>query len=133
VGRIEPGLPGDARTNPALIADKFGDNVGDCAGVAADLFETYAVTTVATMLLAQIFVTGEAQASAMLLPLAIGGVCILGSIIGTYFVRLGSSQNIMGALYKGLIAAAPISAVPIAAVFAFVIGFCGALPGRCDR
>src|SRR5262249_47540494 len=127
VGRIEPGLPGDARTNPALIADKFGDNVGDCAGVAADLFETYAVTTVATMLLAQIFVTGEAQATAMLLPLAIGAVCIVGSIIGTYFVRLGSSQNIMGALYKGLLSAAVISAVLISLLIAWMIGFAGQL------
>jgi K(+)-stimulated pyrophosphate-energized sodium pump len=123
VGKIEAGIPEDDPRNPAVIADNVGDNVGDCAGMAADLFETYAVTIVATMLLAQIFVTGDLQGTMMLLPLAIGGVCILGSIVGTFFVRLGTSRNIMGALYKGLLVSAAISAVLIAGLFAVAIGF----------
>jgi K(+)-stimulated pyrophosphate-energized sodium pump len=123
VGKIEAGIPEDDPRNPAVIADNVGDNVGDCAGMAADLFETYAVTIVATMLLAQIFVTGEMQGTMMLLPLAIGGVCILGTIVGTFFVRLGASQNIMGALYKGLLVSAGVSAVLIAGLFAVTIGF----------
>ena len=104
VGKVEAGIPEDDPRNAATIADNVGDNVGDCAGMAADLFETYAVTTVATMVLAAIFFRGtEAVSNMMLVPLAICGVCIVTSIIGTFGVRLGKSNNIMGALYQGLI------------------------------
>ncbi|MBL4597033.1 MAG: sodium-translocating pyrophosphatase [Robiginitomaculum sp.] len=109
VGKIEAGIPEDDPRNPATIADNVGDNVGDCAGMAADLFETYAVTIVATMVLASIYFTGELQSAMMLLPLAIAGVCIITSIIGTFFVRLGKGNNVMGALYKGLIATGVLS------------------------
>ena len=102
VGKVEAGIPEDDPRNAATIADNVGDNVGDCAGMAADLFETYSVTLVATMVLASIFFTGEDATTMMLLPLAIGGICIFASIIGTYFVRLGKDNNVMGALYKGL-------------------------------
>jgi K(+)-stimulated pyrophosphate-energized sodium pump len=103
VGKVEAGIPEDDPRNAATIADNVGDNVGDCAGMAADLFETYAVTTVATMVLASILFTGGDAVAMMMLPLAICGICIFTSIIGTFFVRLGKKQNIMGALYQGLI------------------------------
>ena len=110
VGKVEAGIPEDDPRNAATIADNVGDNVGDCAGMAADLFETYAVTTVATMVLAAIFFRGQpVVGDMMLLPLAICGVCILTSIIGTFFVRLGKSNNIMGALYQGLIVTGVLS------------------------
>ncbi|MCY4397679.1 MAG: sodium-translocating pyrophosphatase [Rhodospirillaceae bacterium] len=119
VGKVEAGIPEDDPRNPAVIADNVGDNVGDCAGMAADLFETYAVTIVATMVLALIFGMPEG----LIYPLAIGGVCIITSIIGTYFVRLGASNNIMGALYKGFIAASVLSLAGIAVVTELVVGF----------
>src|SRR6188768_1163867 len=125
VGKVEAGIPEDDPRNPATI----GDNVGDCAGMAADLFETYAVTAVATMVLAAIFFATSPQLVPMMtLPLAIGGVCILTSIAGTFFVKLGASQSIMGALYKGLIATGVLSLVGVAGVIYWLIGF-GPLEG----
>ncbi|MEI6439838.1 MAG: sodium-translocating pyrophosphatase, partial [Alphaproteobacteria bacterium] len=110
VGKVEAGIPEDDPRNAATIADNVGDNVGDCAGMAADLFETYAVTTVATMVLAAIFFRGnEIVSNMMVLPLAICAICIVTSIIGTFAVRLGKSQNIMGALYQGLIVTGVLS------------------------
>jgi K(+)-stimulated pyrophosphate-energized sodium pump len=124
VGKIEAGIPEDDPRNPAVIADNVGDNVGDCAGMAADLFETYAVTVVATMLLAAIFATVPAQQEIlMLFPLAIGAACIIGSVVGTFFVRLGKSENIMGALYRGFVVSALVSAVLIALLTGWLIGF----------
>ncbi len=114
VGKVEAGIPEDDPRNAATIADNVGDNVGDCAGMAADLFETYAVTTVATMVLAAIFFRDQPYVETMmLLPLAICGICVVTSIIGSFFVRLGKSQNIMGALYQGLIVTGILSAIAV--------------------
>ena len=121
VGKVEAGIPEDDPRNPAVIADNVGDNVGDCAGMAADLFETYAVTIVATMVLSSIFFHGDINM--MVYPLTIGGACILTSIIGTFFVKLGNSKNVMNALYKGFIATAVLSLVILYPVTDYVIGF----------
>ena len=121
VGKIEAGIPEDDPRNPAVIADNVGDNVGDCAGMAADLFETYAVTIVATMVLSSIFFQGNANM--MVYPLAIGGGCILTSILGTYFVKLGKSKNIMNALYKGFVVTAISSLLILIPITDYVIGF----------
>ncbi len=124
VGKVEAGIPEDDPRNPATIADNVGDNVGDCAGMAADLFETYAVTVVATMVLAAIFFAGQANLDTMMMyPLAIGAACIVTSIVGTFFVKLGQNESIMGALYKGLIVTGVLSAVAIALVTWQMIGF----------
>jgi K(+)-stimulated pyrophosphate-energized sodium pump len=114
VGKVEAGIPEDDPRNPATIADNVGDNVGDCAGMAADLFETYAVTVVATMVLAVIYFTGQPVVlNLMLYPLAVCAVGVVASIIGTFFVRLGANQSIMGALYKGFIATGVISVIAL--------------------
>jgi len=120
VGKVEAGIPEDDPRNPAVIADNVGDNVGDCAGMAADLFETYAVTIVATMVLSSIFF--PLDYNLMIYPLAIGGSCILTSIIGTWFVRLGKSKNIMGALYKGFIVTAITSLLILYPVTSSIVG-----------
>ena len=121
VGKVEAGIPEDDPRNPATIADNVGDNVGDCAGMAADLFETYAVTVVATMVLASIFFVGDPIM--MLYPMAICGSCVITSIIGTYFVKLGKNNSIMGALYKGFIATSILSLIILYFVTDYVVGF----------
>jgi len=120
VGKVEAGIPEDDPRNPAVIADNVGDNVGDCAGMAADLFETYAVTIVATMVLSSIFFIDDLNM--MLYPLTIGAACIITSILGTFFVRLGPKKNIMGALYKGFIATAILSVLILYPITSKIIG-----------
>ena len=120
VGKVEAGIPEDDPRNPAVIADNVGDNVGDCAGMAADLFETYAVTIVATMVLSSIFFQGDM--SMMIYPLTIGGACILTSILGTFFVKLGRSKNVMNALYKGFVVSAVSSLIILYPVTDYVLG-----------
>jgi K(+)-stimulated pyrophosphate-energized sodium pump len=123
VGKIEAGIPEDDPRNPATIADNVGDNVGDCAGMAADLFETYAVTIVATMVLAAIFFAGTDKVSVMqIYPLMIGGICVLTSIIGTFFVKLGASGSIMGALYRGVIVTSVLSLIALYPITSMMIG-----------
>ena len=123
VGKVEAGIPEDDPRNPATIADNVGDNVGDCAGMAADLFETYAVTVVATMVLGSILLSSDLAVEGMIYPLAIAGICILTSIGGMFFVKLGANNSIMGALYKGFIASALFSVVGLALVTWAVLGF----------
>jgi K(+)-stimulated pyrophosphate-energized sodium pump len=124
VGKVEAGIPEDDPRNPAVIADNVGDNVGDCAGMAADLFETYAVTVVATMVLSAIFFGGQPILnSVMLYPLLICGACILTSVVGAYFVKLGDNGSIMGALYKGLIATGILSIGGLAFATQMTIGW----------
>ena len=123
VGKVEAGIPEDDPRNPAVIADNVGDNVGDCAGMAADLFETYVVTIGATMVLALLYLSNNPNLEQMLIyPMAIGGVCLIASIIATFFVRLGSSNNIMGALYKGFFASAVLSAIALYPITEMTIG-----------
>ncbi|MBT4204149.1 MAG: sodium-translocating pyrophosphatase [Rhodobiaceae bacterium] len=123
VGKVEAGIPEDDPRNPATIADNVGDNVGDCAGMAADLFETYAVSVVATMVLASIYFSTATYGEAiMLYPLTIGAGCILTSVIGTFFVKLGKSQSIMGALYKGFFVTGILSLVVLYPITEYMIG-----------
>jgi len=122
VGKVEAGIPEDDPRNPAVIADNVGDNVGDCAGMAADLFETYVVTIVATMLLAAIFFSPPLLDKLLVLPLVISAACIVTSVIGTFFVRLGPDNGIMRALYKGLVATGILSIIAIAAVMYWIVG-----------
>jgi K(+)-stimulated pyrophosphate-energized sodium pump len=122
VGKVEAGIPEDDPRNPAVIADNVGDNVGDCAGMAADLFETYVVTVGITMVMVALLVGGDLLLPLMALPLLIGGVCIVTSIIGTYMVRLGAKESIMGALYKGFWTATVLGAVGIYGAIWYAFG-----------
>ncbi|MGV8853553.1 MAG: sodium-translocating pyrophosphatase [Devosia sp.] len=133
VGKVEAGIPEDDPRNPATIADNVGDNVGDCAGMAADLFETYVVTLVATMVLAAIILPDAFKLAGMVLPLAIGGACVVTSIIGTYFVKLGPSNNIMGALYKGIIATGVFSLIALLPVLWMVFGDLNVVIAASDK
>ncbi len=133
VGKVEAGIPEDDPRNPAVIADNVGDNVGDCAGMAADLFETYVVTVVATMVLASIFFTSDLASKMMMYPLSIAGVCTIASIIGTYFVKLGNSENIMIALYKGFFVSAILSAIFLYFITDHVVGMSTSLEAIGDN
>ena len=133
VGKVEAGIPEDDPRNPATIADNVGDNVGDCAGMAADLFETFAVTTVATMVLASIYFVGATRSSLMLYPLAIAAMCIITSIIGTFFVQLGKRNSIMGALYKGVIATGVLSLIGLWPLTDWIVGLNSTVGSIADR
>jgi K(+)-stimulated pyrophosphate-energized sodium pump len=133
VGKVEAGIPEDDPRNPATIADNVGDNVGDCAGMAADLFETYVVTIVATMVLAAIILPEALKLAGMVLPLAIGGACVLTSIAGTFAVKLGASNNIMGALYKGIIATGVLSLIILVPVLWLIFGDMNLLIEASDK
>src|SRR3546814_5218469 len=134
VGKVEAGIPEDDPRNPATIADNVGDNVGDCAGMAADLFETYVVTLGVTMVSIALAVgfTAEQTLSLMTLPLLVGGVCIITSIIGTYMVRLGAGNSIMGALYKGFLTSAVLAVPAIYFVTQYALGDLNAVIGSSE-